>query len=31
VRFIWLGFWIFAVAYTIRWLFPALQVELFQP
>jgi hypothetical protein len=30
VRAIWIGFWIFAVAYTIRYLFPALQVELFQ-
>ncbi len=29
VRLIWLGFWIFAVAYTIAFLFPALQVELF--
>ena len=30
VRFMWLGFWVFAVAYFIRWLFPALQVELFR-
>jgi hypothetical protein len=30
VRAMWLGFWILAVAYTIQWLFPALQVELFQ-
>ena len=30
VRVMWLGFWIFAIAYTIRFLFPALQVELFQ-
>ncbi|ADB18171.1 hypothetical protein Psta_3510 [Pirellula staleyi DSM 6068] len=30
VRAIWIGFWIFAVIYTIRFLFPALQVELFQ-
>ena len=29
VRAIWIGFWIFAVAYVIRFLFPALQVELF--
>ena len=29
VRAIWIGFWIFAIAYTIRFLFPALQVELF--
>ncbi len=27
VRAIWIGFWIFAVAYTIRYLFPALQSE----
>ena len=30
VRVIWLGFWIFAIAYTIRFLFPAVQIELFQ-
>lgn len=30
VRAIWIGFWIFAVAYTILFLFPALRVELFQ-
>jgi hypothetical protein len=29
VRLMWLGFWILAVAYTIRLLFPALQMELF--
>jgi len=29
VRAIWIGFWIFAVVYTIRYLFPALQSELF--
>jgi hypothetical protein len=29
VRLMWLGFWIFAIAYTIRLLFPALQRELF--
>ena len=28
VRFMWLGFWIFAVIYTIRFLFPALRVDL---
>ncbi|MGV3605866.1 MAG: hypothetical protein ACO1RA_05620 [Planctomycetaceae bacterium] len=27
VRAIWIGFWIFAVTYTIRYLFPALQTE----
>jgi hypothetical protein len=26
----WIGFWIFAAVYTIRYLFPALQRELFQ-
>ena len=30
VRAIWIAFWIFAVVYTIRYLFPALQAELFQ-
>lgn len=30
VRAIWIGFWIFAVIYTIRYLFPSLQVELFK-
>ena len=30
VRLLWLGFWIFAVVYTIRFLFPAVQRELFQ-
>ena len=29
VRLMWLGFWILAVVYTIRFLFPAVQVELF--
>ena len=29
VRAMWLGFWILAVTYTIQWLFPAMQVELF--
>jgi hypothetical protein len=28
VRAIWLGFWIFAIAYTIRFLIPALQSDL---
>jgi hypothetical protein len=26
----WLGFWVLAVVYTIRFLFPALQAELFE-
>ncbi len=30
VRFIWLLFWIFAVYYAIKYLFGAVQVELFQ-
>ena len=30
VRAIWVGFWVFAIYYTIRFLFPAIQVELFQ-
>jgi hypothetical protein len=30
VRGMWIGFWIFAIVYTIRFLFPALQVELIQ-
>ena len=30
VRAIWIGFWIFAITYTIRYLFPAMQLELFQ-
>ena len=30
VRAIWIGFWIFAVYYTIQFLFPALQLELFK-
>ena len=31
VRAIWIGFWIFAVAYTVRFLFPAMQIELQYP
>lgn len=30
VRAIWIGFWIFAVVYTIRFLLPAMQVELLE-
>jgi hypothetical protein len=30
VRAIWIGFWIFTFYYTIQYLFPALQAELFQ-
>jgi hypothetical protein len=25
VHLIWISFWIFAVAYTLRWLFPAIR------
>lgn len=31
VRLIWLLFWAFAVVYFIRYLFPALQVEITSP
>lgn len=31
VRLIWLCFWIFAVAYVVRYLFPGLQSELLTP
>ena len=31
VRLIWIGFWIFTVYYSIRYLLPALQVELVTP
>lgn len=30
VRLMWLGFWVFAITYTVRFLFPAIQVELFE-
>ena len=30
IRAIWIGFWIFTFYYTIQYLFPALQAELFQ-
>ena len=29
VRLIWIGFWIFAVYYTIAYLFPALREAIF--
>ncbi len=29
VRLIWIGFWIFAVYYTIQYLVPALRLDLF--
>jgi len=31
VRLIWLGFWVFAVYYVIKYLFPDLQTEIFNP
>jgi hypothetical protein len=31
VRLIWVGFWIFAIWYTVVYLLPALQVELVNP
>jgi hypothetical protein len=31
VRLIWIGFWCFAVYYTLTYLFPSLQVELLNP
>jgi len=31
VRFIWLMYWVFAVYYTITFLFPALQIEIVSP
>lgn len=29
VRLIWVGFWIFAIYYTVKYLVPAMQLELF--
>jgi len=31
VRLVWVGFWVFAVYYTVQYLFPALQTELVIP
>jgi hypothetical protein len=31
VRLIWVLFWIFAVYYTLQYLFPALRLELTSP
>ena len=31
VRLVWLGFWVFAIYYTVEYLFPALQTELLAP
>ena len=29
VRLIWIGFWVFAIYYTVQFLFPAVRIELF--
>jgi len=31
VRLVWLLFWIFAVYYTLQYLFPALRIEMTTP
>ncbi len=31
VRMIWLLFWVYAIYYTITYLFPALQIEIVSP
>jgi hypothetical protein len=31
VRVIWLGFWILCILYILRWLIPALKVEIVSP
>jgi hypothetical protein len=31
VRLIWIGFWILCIFYILRWLFPAIQVEVASP
>lgn len=31
VRLMWLCFWIFAIAYVVRYLLPAIQIELVSP
>jgi len=31
VRLIWVGFWIFAIYYAMRYLLPDLQLELLSP
>lgn len=31
VRVMWIGFWIFAIFYTLRFLVPSLQTDLFRP
>ena len=31
VRLVWIMFWVFAVVYVIRYLFPNLQTEILNP
>jgi hypothetical protein len=31
VRLIWIGFWVFAIYYTLKYALPALQRELVSP
>lgn len=31
IRLMWLFFWIFAIAYVVKYILPALQVELLSP
>ncbi len=31
VRVMWLGFWIFAVVYVLKYFLPALQIEMVTP
>jgi hypothetical protein len=31
VHLIWISFWLFSVAYVVRFLFPAIQKELLSP
>ncbi|MFM2096300.1 MAG: hypothetical protein RIS70_3424 [Planctomycetota bacterium] len=29
VRLIWIGFWVFAIYYTVKYVVPTMQLELF--
>ncbi|MFO0789022.1 MAG: hypothetical protein U0805_06155 [Pirellulales bacterium] len=31
IRLLWLGFWVFAIYYVIKYLFPDLQTEILNP
>lgn len=31
VRLMWLGFWILCIWYVLRWLIPALKLEIMSP